>query len=313
MADTALSSSLALVTKDKHDKQEVIHSLVSDEVYIPLEVGNRALQEYDLQPNMINLNQLLPRLQQLDDAVLQDLALQATRLEQCAFRLRGAIASEMRHRVASRLSGGRGRRDHQGKGIRSCLRQLASEIGISVVTLTTDARIHDIFFTDNETVIALDNSLSREYYVIALAAPDPLLAIRIAQEQAANNNCTREDFRRYVRELKRAANPSSINAIATDADKTEASMVVSRAAALSRQSVRVTGEALFALNELMKSSNCTAEQIVADALIAHYRSLIESVSNATTTKSHAARRIRRTTTADDLYDPLRQTQPSLLT
>ena len=287
MTETALSTPLAIVA------EQPIASL-----------EGRAFNSFTPE-----LNQLLSRLQQLDDDALQHLALQATRLEQYAFRLRGAIASEMRRRIASRLSGGRGHRDHQGKGIRSCLRQLALEIGISVVTLTTDARIHDVFFISNETVIALDNSLPREYYVIALAAPDPIAAIRIAKEQAADNGCTLKAFRQYVYELKRATHISSTNA--TDS-KTEAPLAVARTAALSRQRILVTGEARYALNELIKATNCSAEQIVADALIAHYRSSIESVSNTTMTKPSSARRNRRTSTNDDLADPLRQTQPSLL-
>ena len=198
-----------------------------------------------------------------------------------------------------------GRHDHQSKGIRSCLRQLAVEIGVSIVTLTTDARIHDVFFTHNEeTVIARDNSLPREYYVIALAAPDPLAAIRMAEEQAASNGSTREEFRRYVRELKRSANTQAVGV-----NTTEAPVIVARTVALTRQQVLVTGRARYTLNELMKASNCTAEQIVADALIAHYRLLVESISDATTVKSPAARRSRRTTTDDDA---LRQVQPLLL-
>jgi hypothetical protein len=300
-----LSPALHLVTTDKHDEQEVIPSSVRDAVCIPLGAGNTSLQEYDLQPNKIELNQLLPHLQQLDDNALQNLAFQATRLEQYAFRLRGAIASEMRRRLALRPSGGRGRHDHQSKGIRSCLRQLAVEIGVSIVTLTTDARIHDVFFTHNEeTVIARDNSLPREYYVIALAAPDPLAAIRMAEEQAASNGSTREEFRRYVRELKRSANTQAVGV-----NTTEAPVIVARTVALTRQQVLVTGGARYTLNELMKASNCTAEQIVADALIAHYRLLVESISDATTVKSPAARRSRRTTTDDDA---LRQVQPLLL-
>jgi len=46
----------------------------------------------------------------------------------------------------------------------------------------------------------------------------------------------------------------------------------------------------------MKASDCTAEQIVADALIARYHALTESTDIATTTKSHATRRGRRTPT-----------------
>jgi hypothetical protein len=176
---------------------------------------------------------------------------------------------------------------------------------VSVVTLTTDARIYEVFFTHNEeTVIACDNSLSREYYVIALAAPDPLAAIHIAQEQAAGNGCTREEFRRHVRELKCAAHTKAVSA-----NTAEASAIVARTVAPSRQQVRLTGEARYVLNELMKVSGCTTEQIVADALIARYHALLEPTDAATTAKSYAPRRSRRTPTGDDASG---QAQPSLL-
>ena len=304
MTDTPLSSSLALVTTASHNESEDACSSATDVIFTPLGVGVASLEGRDSHPSTIELEQLLPRLRQLDDDELRHLALQATRLEQYTFRLRGAIASEVRRRVALRLSGGRGRRDHEGKGVRSCLRQLAAEIGVSVVTLTTDARIYDVFFTyDEETLIARDNSLPREYYVIALGTPDPLAAIRMAEEQAAGNGCTREDFRRYVRELKRAVLTEAIGA-----NTAEASAAVIHTA-LSRQQVRLTGEARYVLNELMKVNDCTAEQIVADALIARYHALTESTDIAATTKPHAPRRGRRTPTDDDASG---QVQPSLL-
>lgn len=305
MTDTPLSTSLALINTAPRNEPENACSFARDAIRIPLEVGIASLEGHDSRLSTIELEQLLPRLRRLDDDELRHLALQATRLEQYAFRLRGAIASEMRRRVALRLSGGRGRRGREGTGVRSCLRQLAAEIGVSLVTLTTDARIYDVFFTrDEETVIAHDNSLPREYYVIALAAPNPLAAIHIAQEQAARNGCTREEFRRYVRELKCAAHTKAVSA-----NIAEASAIVARSVALSRQQVRLTDEARYVLNELMKASDCTAEQIVADALIAHYHALIEPTDVATTAKSHAPRRSRRTPTDDDAS---RQAQPSLL-
>jgi hypothetical protein len=304
MTDSTLLTSPALVSTTNPGAREAAHSTTGNAICISQRVGIGLLEEWEYYPSNAEFGQLLPHLRQLDNDELRHLALQATRLEQYAFRLRGAIASEMRRRVARRLSGGRGRRDHEGKGIRSCLRQLAAEIGVSVVTLTTDARIYDLFFTTNEeTVIAHDHSLPREYYVIALAAPDPLAAIRIAQEQAAGNGCTREQFRRYVHTLKHEA-----HALATGVKRTEALTAVARTAQ-SRQQVLLTDEARYVLNELMKASHGTAEQIVTDALIAHYHALNETTDVATTAKPYTSRRSRRTATDDD---ESRQTQPSLL-
>jgi hypothetical protein len=306
MTHTAHSTSLAFVSTALGGEPKDACPSAGDSIRIPLAAEITSPKGRNSHPSAAELEQLLSRLRQLDDDELRHLALQATRLEQYAFRLRGAIASEIRRRVALRLSGGRGRRDSDGKGVRACLRRLADEIGVSVVTLTTDARIYDAFFTrDGETVIAREHSLPREYYVIALAAPDPIAAVRMAEERAADNVCTREQFRRHVLELKRAAHGQAV-----DVSTTEAPANIARTAALSRQQVRLTGEARHVLNELLKVSDCTAEQIVADALIARYHALTESTYIATTTtKSHALRRGRRTPTDDDESRPA---QPSLL-
>lgn len=303
MTDITSSTSLALASITSGGEPEDACPSAKDSIPLAAEIAPPDRRGF--RPSMVELEQLLPHLRQLDDDGLRHLALQATRLEQYAFRLRGAVASEVRRRVALRLSGGRGRRDYEGKGVRACLRRLADEIGVSAVTLTTDARIYDVFFTrDDETVIAREHSLPREYYVIALAAPDPLAAVRMAKEQAAGNGCSREQFRHHVRELKRMAHSR-----VADVSATEAPPNVARIAATSPQQVRLTNEARHVLNELLKVSDCTTEQIVADALIARYHALTESTDIATTTKSHAPRRGRRTLTGDD---ESRQAQPSLL-
>jgi hypothetical protein len=51
--------------------------------------------------------------------------------------------------------------------------------------------------------------LPREYYVIALGAPDPHTATRIAVQQSADPHYRRERFRAYVRGLKQAENNST--------------------------------------------------------------------------------------------------------
>ncbi len=258
----------------------------------------------NLHPPTVELDWTLPRLQHLDEEDLLQLAVQAARLEFFAFRLRGAVASELRRRIAHKLPGGRGRRDAEGKGIRACFKQLAAEIGVSVVTLTTDARIHDAFFSHaEETLIARDNSLAREFYTIALAAPDPLAAIHAAEEKAAGNTCgsyTREEFRRHVRELKCAAKDTDFGT-----NKRKAATSTS----LPRQRVLVTGAARYALSELIKASNSSAEQIVADALIARYHAQVESTSHTAATKPHGGRHNHRAQRDDD---PSHQRQPSLL-
>ncbi len=92
------------------------------------------------------LSVLLPHLARLDDTQLIRLAADARRLETCAFRLRGACVAELRRRIRTRLSGGRGRRDTSGIGAGAQLARLAANIGVSVSTLKLDARIHEVFF-----------------------------------------------------------------------------------------------------------------------------------------------------------------------
>jgi hypothetical protein len=80
---------------------------------------------------------LMPRLAQLDDAQLLNLALQAQRLESCAFRLRGACVAELpTNHPARRRSG---QRDAAGVGIKARLAHLATQLGVSVSTLKTNA------------------------------------------------------------------------------------------------------------------------------------------------------------------------------
>ena len=142
---------------------------------------------------------LVPRLAQLDDDQLLQLAVQARRLESCAFRLRGVCVAELRQRTA-RLAGGRGRRDTAGTGIKARLTHLAMQLNLSASTLKSDARIHEVFFTTH-TGPACEPTLPRDYYVTALGAPDPLAAIRTAHERAADPAYNRAQFRRDVQAL----------------------------------------------------------------------------------------------------------------
>lgn len=223
------------------------------------------------------LDALLPTLARLDDAQLLQLASAAGRLEACAFRLRGACVSELRRRITSRLPGGRGKRDAEGSGIQSQLTRLAAQIGISPSTLKTDARIHEVFFTDRaETRLARDTGLAREYYVTALGAPDPLAAIKIAEEKCAASDYKREEFRRDVRQLKgmtqRSGTLETIEG-APDPVRTD----------LSR--LKLTDEAQGALHQLIEATGSTADVLISAALVARCQALTEARSNETTNAS----------------------------
>jgi hypothetical protein len=213
------------------------------------------------------LHALLPQLTQLGDTELLQLALHARQLETCAFRLRGACVAELRRRITTRFSGGRGKRDTDGTGIHAQLAQLAAEIGVSLATLKTDARIHEVFFC-GETRLACEPSLAREYYVIALSAPDPLAAIQTAQERAADPAYNRQQFRRDLRQLQHAARPS-----------TPAS-TVTPPARFSLADLQLSAPAQFALRQLIRLTGLAPDALISAALIAHYQAIAHAHSHS---------------------------------
>lgn len=133
----------------------------------------------------------------------------ASVLGEFAFLQRGACASELQKRL-KRLPGGRGKKDLEGAGMQSRLDALSAQIGISRKTLQTDARIVETFYPAiNETTLEQLPPLEREYYAVALSAPDPLQAIRLAVEgRAADPSYSLRRFRAQVHAL-RAGGPAS--------------------------------------------------------------------------------------------------------
>jgi polyhydroxyalkanoate synthesis regulator phasin len=169
---------------------------------------NNKLAEPDELEN--TLEELQSRLSELEEPRLIELAIRARHLEWCAFVLRGMCASELRRRYSLRLAGGRGKRDRAGEGIQAQMTRLAENIGVSPTTLMTDARISDTFFSSIEdTTLAREHTLAREFYVIALSAPVPHEAIKVAAQHAHTGGYTRERFRDYVRDLKESSQSRS--------------------------------------------------------------------------------------------------------
>lgn len=114
-----------------------------------------------------------------DDDKIVEICRQAGELERQAFRIRGAGAVIIKERVARKLAGGRGRIDTEGVGVRAKLREFAAEVGVDVSTVETDARIVARFGErDNFAVEA--ETLGREFFREALAAPNPTRAIDLA-------------------------------------------------------------------------------------------------------------------------------------
>jgi hypothetical protein len=150
------------------------------------------------------LCKLLAGLPALAEEQLLQIIADAGRIEQYFFLARGMCVLELRSRIKVRLTGGRGKRDHSGKGINAQTKRLAERTHVNISTLNTDARICEVFFPGGgETTLARESLLPREYYVIALGAPDPHAAIRVAAEQSADPHYRRERFRAYVRGLRR--------------------------------------------------------------------------------------------------------------
>ena len=144
----------------------------------------------------------------MSDEQLLTTAAYASEIERYAFLLRGACASELRKRVGARLAGGRGKRDEAGVGIQSKMECLATGVSVDVTTLRTNTRIYETFFAGRpgeETALARAHSLPREYYVIALAAPDPRAAVELAVAARRVRPYTRRQFRADIRALKRPA------------------------------------------------------------------------------------------------------------
>lgn len=201
---------------------------------------------------------LLPSISQMDDAALVKTAINALYLERFAFVLRGVCAAELRRRIPVRLAGGRGKQDREGLGIKAQMSRLAKEIGINLKTLDTDARISETFFKRGETVLVHEDCLPREYYVVALSAPDPLAAIEIAQTKNAEPEYKLQQFRSYVRELKRDV-PMNKTSLERDA--------------LSLLRVNLPKNIHLALTEIIERSGQTKEMVVAEAIIARHSAL----------------------------------------
>jgi hypothetical protein len=199
------------------------------------------------------LSDLLQNIAEKDDAQIIQIAKEAQRLESFAFLVRGMCASVLRQRYPNRLPGGRGNHDHQGRGVRAQMTRLAEQLGIDRRTLETDARIKDTFFQFlDETKLVHMPSLAREYYVVALAAPEPQAAIKVAVEKRADPHYTLEIFRSYVRDLKR--NGTTV-------------MQDSEAKPVATLRVIIPVETQRALLELIKFKGQSREEVIADAIL----------------------------------------------
>ena len=198
------------------------------------------------------LPNLLREISDKEDEQIARIAVAAQRLERFAFLVRGVCASVLKQRYPHRLSGGRGKRDQSGLGIQAQMARLAEQIRVDRRTLETDARIKETFFqVIDETTLALAHTLAREYYVVALAAPEPQAAIKVALEWRSDRHYTLEAFRSYVRDLKR-----NVRTVVSD----------SGANPVTALRVSITSDAHQALQELVEAKGQSREEVVAEAI-----------------------------------------------
>jgi hypothetical protein len=136
--------------------------------------------------------------------------------------------------------------------------QPATKIGISVSTLKTDARIHELFFT-GDSGPACAPTLPRDYYVTALGAPDPHATINTAHEHRSDPSYNRARFRRDVQALKQSAQP--------DAEPLLPGITLPSTTNLR---VRILPAAQPALAALVERTGQAPAEVVAAALVAYH-------------------------------------------
>lgn len=210
------------------------------------------------------LSGLLSEIATTNDEGVIRIAANARWLERFAFLIRGMCASVLRQRCQHRLSGGRGRRDRDGVGIQAQMTRLAEQAGVDRRTLETDARISDTFFVGmDETRLEHIPCLAREYYVVALSAPDPHAAIRTAVEKRANSRYGLTQFRADVRHLKCVAGTAAAHSV------TEHIHTVR---------VRIPAEVGGLLAELIAMSQKTRDEIMAEAIRMLHASLTKRIA-----------------------------------
>lgn len=199
----------------------------------------------------IQLPELVRHIPQMTDAQILQMLFRAKQLEDFAFLVRGACASELRQR-SIKLPGGRGKKDVLGRGLQAQMEDLAKKVETGRKTLETDARIKDTFFpVIDETTLEQMPPLAREYYVIALSAPDPLASIKTAVDRCSDPGFSLRQFRSEVRLLKTAGMPSTRFASAEH---------------LLALNARVTAESMSLVTDLITKTGKTKDEVVAEAI-----------------------------------------------
>ena len=228
----------------------------------------------------IQLPELVRHIPQMTEAQILQTLFRAEQLADFAFLVRGACASELRQR-SIKLPGGRGKKDTVGRGLQSQMEDLARKVGTGRKTLETDTRIKDIFFpVIDETTLEQMPPLAREYYVIALAALDPLAAIKTAVDRCSEPHFSLRQFRLEVRLLKTAGTPATMFASAEH---------------LFALNARVTAEIMSLITDLITKTGKTKDEVVAESI----RLLHTSVSKSSERMTYVSKSPRSGTHTHD--------------
>lgn len=206
-----------------------------------------------------SLSEILRLLPEMHDGEIFWTAAYAGKLELQGFLLRGACAAELRRRFSTKLTGGRGKRDEGKVGMQARMAAFADSIGVGLRTLMTDLRIYQVFFEnapDRISTLAGECCLPREFFVTALAAPQPLTAIEIAIQKRRDSAYTRQQYREEVRALKQPAGKAKAKI------KTENGHWIR---------VQISPTAYKALKELGQRDGKPQSDIVTEALLSFHR------------------------------------------
>lgn len=203
---------------------------------------------------------VLKMIPSLPDVALEQIVAYSDKMERCAFLLRGAAAREIANRIAVKLTGGRGHKDTEGKGVKKHLAALAAQVGVSPRTIERDVQIVDQFFTDETgalTDVAGDTPLPRSFYEEALSADDPHSAIELAQSKRDNNpNYSRDQLRSDIQAQKNAVTQQQSPPDLEDVHWLK---------------VGITQEARGTLNKLCDLTQLEPRDVVSAALIHYYK------------------------------------------
>lgn len=201
---------------------------------------------------------VLARLKTAKDFTLVEVVRRAAQVGARAFLLCGACFTESCSRVR-RLNGGHGKRDDKGVGAQARKHEIAKQMNRDYRTLETDARIYKVFYLPTVAKgswLERERSsptLPREFYVTALAAPDPAGALEVALERRSSGHYPVGEFRDYVKTLKKALGGGE-----GDDTQTPPAVVVR---------LRLPAEAGAVLESEVRASGKSASEVVSRLLI----------------------------------------------